>query len=78
MGGALARRGGGGEKKGSYWVLVRKPEERDHLQAIGISWRIILKSVFRKWNGGIDWTDVAQDGTGGVLLSGSTKCGKFD
>jgi hypothetical protein len=27
----------------------------------GVDGRIILKSIFKKWNGSIDWIDVAQD-----------------
>jgi hypothetical protein len=32
--------------------------ERCHLDADG---RIILRCNFSKWDGGIDWTDLAQD-----------------
>ena len=46
-----------GESTGAYRVLVRKPERRDHLKA----GRIILRWIFRKWDGGIDWIDLAQN-----------------
>jgi hypothetical protein len=34
---------------------------RDHLEDPGKDWRIILKWIFRKWDAGIDWIDLAQD-----------------
>jgi len=41
-----------GERRGAYRVLVRKPEGGDHLEDSGIDRRIILRWIFRKWNGG--------------------------
>jgi hypothetical protein len=51
-----------GEKRGVYRVLVRKPEERDHLEDPGVDGRI-LRCVFRKWDVGVgmDWIELAQD-----------------
>jgi hypothetical protein len=34
--------------------------ERDHLEDAGVDGRIILKWIFRKWNGGTDWIDLVQ------------------
>jgi hypothetical protein len=43
---------------GFWWGNLR---ERDHLKDSGIDGRIILKWHFRKWEGGLDWIDLAQD-----------------
>jgi hypothetical protein len=32
-------------------VLVGKPKERDHLEDLNIDGRIILKCIFKKWDG---------------------------
>jgi hypothetical protein len=43
---------------GFWWVDVR---ERGHLEDLGIDGRIILNWTFKKWDGGINWLDLAQD-----------------
>jgi len=35
--------------------------ERDHLVDPRVDGRIILKWIFRKWDGGMGWIDLAQD-----------------
>jgi len=35
--------------------------ERDHLQDVGIDGGIILKWIFMKWHGVVDWIDVAHN-----------------
>jgi hypothetical protein len=35
--------------------------EGDHLEAPGADGRIILKWILRRWDGGMDWIDMAQD-----------------
>ena len=43
---------------GFWWTNLR---ERNHLEDPGVDGRIILKWIFKNWNGGMDWIDVAQD-----------------
>ena len=50
-----------GNMRGAYRILVGIPEERDHLEDQGLDGRIILKWIFNKWGGGMDWVDVARD-----------------
>jgi hypothetical protein len=35
--------------------------EGDHLGDPGVDGRIILKWIFKKWDGGIDWIELSQD-----------------
>jgi hypothetical protein len=43
---------------GFLWGNVRK---RDNLKEQGIDFRIILRWIFRKWDGDMDWIELAQD-----------------
>jgi hypothetical protein len=43
------------ERIGVCWVLVRKPEGKNHLEDPGIDGKIILRWIFRKWDAGA-WT----------------------
>ena len=40
-----------------WWGNLR---ENDHLEDLGINWRITLKWIFKKWEGGMDWIDMGQ------------------
>jgi hypothetical protein len=43
--------------KGFWWENLR---ERDHLGDPDVDRKIILRWIFRKWDGGMDWIDLAQ------------------
>jgi hypothetical protein len=49
------------ERRGACRVLVGKPEGKSHLEDPGIDGRIILKLIFEKFDGGIDWVNLAHD-----------------
>jgi hypothetical protein len=38
--------------------------ERGHLEDADLDGRIILRLIFRKWDGGMDWIDVTQNRDG--------------
>jgi len=41
-----------GERRGVYRVLVGNRRERDTIEDQGIDGRVMLKWVFKKWDGG--------------------------
>jgi hypothetical protein len=43
---------------GLWWEDLR---ERDHLEDLGAEERVILKRIFKKWDGSKDYLDVSQD-----------------
>jgi hypothetical protein len=47
-----------GGEEGFWWGNLRY---RDHLEDRGVDGRIILRWMFSKWDGGMDWIDVAHD-----------------
>jgi hypothetical protein len=61
---------------GFWWGNLR---ERDHLEDSGVAGRIILRWIFRKWDGSI-WPGQGQVGGTceyGDEPSGSIKCGEL-
>ena len=44
--------------RGFWWGNLM---ERDHMENPGVNGRIILRWIFRKWDGGMDWIDLSQD-----------------
>jgi len=45
----------------SNWSLPSGFPTKTQLEDPCIDGRIILKSIFKKWNGGMGWVDLAQD-----------------
>ena len=39
------------ERRGAYRVWVGRPDAKDHLEGLSINVRIILKWIFKKWDG---------------------------
>jgi hypothetical protein len=72
-----------GERKGVYWILVGKPEGKNHVEEPSVDGRIILQCFTKKWNGGMNWIELAQDRhmagscEYGNEPSVSIKCGKI-
>jgi hypothetical protein len=51
-----------GEGRGVHRVLVGKPEGKRPLGDPDVDGRIILRWIFRKWEGGYgDWMELSQD-----------------
>jgi hypothetical protein len=49
------------EGKGYYTALVGKPEKRDHLEDLDVNKTIILKSIFKDYDGDVVCTDLAEN-----------------
>jgi hypothetical protein len=58
MGGAYSTYGRG-EVRTEFWLGNLR--ERDHFEDLGLRGWIILKWIFRKCDGGVDWIDLAHD-----------------
>jgi hypothetical protein len=50
-----------GKRRGVYMVLVGKREGKRPLRRSRRRWEDNIKWFFRKWVGGLDWIDLAQD-----------------
>jgi hypothetical protein len=46
---------------GFWWGILKR---RDHLEEPDVDGRKMLRWVFRKWNGDIDWINLAQNRDG--------------
>ena len=54
----VARMGRGNMHTGLWWGKLRK---EDHLEGSDVGGRIIMKMIFDKWDGDMDWIDMAQE-----------------
>jgi hypothetical protein len=59
VGEACSTYGGKREVHTGFWW--GDPREGDHLGDPGVDGRIILKRIFKKWNGGMNWIELGQD-----------------
>jgi hypothetical protein len=50
-----------GEGKGAYSILVGRTDGRRPLGRPTCRGMIILKYILKKWDGGMEWIDMAQD-----------------
>jgi hypothetical protein len=39
------------ERKGAYKILVHTPEGKNHLKDLGVDRNMLLKGIFKKWDG---------------------------
>jgi hypothetical protein len=60
MGGSCITRGG---EESAYRVLVGKRLGKNPLGRLRIRWEDNIKLALKKWDGGLDWIDLAQDGS---------------
>jgi hypothetical protein len=49
------------EKKDAYGVLLGKPEGKRPLESLRFRWEDNNKWIFMKWNGDMEWINLAQD-----------------
>jgi hypothetical protein len=51
----------GGEERCIQGFGGEELRKRDYLEDLGVEGRVILKWIFEKWDGGMDWIDLVQN-----------------
>jgi hypothetical protein len=51
-----------GEGRGAYKVCWENVSEREHLEDIDVVGRIILNWIFKSYDGGVNWINLALNG----------------
>jgi len=51
-----------GEGRGAYRVWWENVSEKENLGDIGLVGRIIVNWIFKNYDGGVDWINLAQNG----------------
>ena len=44
-----------------FYILITQGDRKNHLEALRVDGRIILKCIFKNWDGVMDWIDLVQD-----------------
>ena len=47
-----------GMERAAYMLVMGKPEVRSHFKDPGVDGRTVLKWIFKKLDGGIDWIEL--------------------
>jgi hypothetical protein len=42
-------------------ICWERPEGKRHLEVLVVDGSVVLKWIFNKWDGGMDWIDLVQD-----------------
>jgi len=50
-----------GERRGAADIWCGDLRDRDEFEGLCVDGRTILKLIFEKWDGGVDWIDLARD-----------------
>jgi hypothetical protein len=40
-----------GDRRSVYRILVENPDEKTHMEDLGVDGNVVLKCIFKTWNG---------------------------